>query len=147
MCFMFSQQLFAVKICLLVRTGSGTYNPGTVDILVDSGSSYAISSTKSFSEGEVVMDQCFDTIPTVQIRNRKTDGWAGSIELSLDGRQTYFPMECIDCTGPTSFSPITADGRTTTWCVDGSTCTLVVSDKYQLDPNSISITFLTRSYH
>jgi len=125
----------AGSICLLVTTGSGTYSDGTVDIFIneENRSGYVNANTpgKYYSHGDVVVDLCFDDIPGVQIRNQGTDGWAGSIELSLDGGVSYFPMVCTDCSGTTDFSPINADGdpesanmMATTLCVDGSTCTL-----------------------
>mmetsp|Transcript_30066 Transcript_30066/g.49264 ORF Transcript_30066/g.49264 Transcript_30066/m.49264 type:complete len:404 (+) Transcript_30066:258-1469(+) len=139
--------------CLMVTTGTPSeFSGGGVDVFVDSGSGYVMVSTpgKHHGEGEIVIDQCFHTIVGVQVSNQSVIGWAGVFELSSDGRVTYFPLTCSDCTGTTNTMPISVDGddtfasdELTTWCFNGATCTLSVAapkDSYS------SQNYLTRNH-
>ena len=110
----------------------GDTSDGNVNVLVDSGEGYfPVNFPKFYSKGDVVVDQCFDKLISVQINNKDDDGWIGSIELSTDRKASYFPFECADCTGSTNSMPVLVDGNkegcdyATTCCHDGRTCTMI----------------------
>ena len=119
----------------MVTTGTSTHNGGPVNVFVDSGSGYIQVNTPgiSYVTGVTVADQCFDTIVGVQVSNDGNDAWVGSIELSMDGKTTYYPLVCSDCTGKSNAMPIVVDGnadswdQAMTWCLRGAMCTLTVS--------------------
>ena len=75
-----------------------------------------------------MVDQCFDTIVGVQVRNQSSNGWTGSFELSTDGKVTYYSLICSDCTGATNTMPIAVYGDASSGigCLNGRTCTLKV---------------------
>ena len=127
--------LYSSQNCLRVTTGS-VASDRPVNVFVDSGSGYVEVSTpgKYYGQGATVIDQCFDTIVGVQVSNQSTDTWAGVFELSTDGKATYVPLICSDCTGTTNTMPIVVDGNDdatelgyTTWCFGGAKCTLTVN--------------------
>ena len=107
---------------------------GSVNVFVNSGNGYVNVTALGthYNQGEIVLDQCFDTIVGVQVNNKNSDGWTGDFELSTDGKSTYVPLICSDCTGTTITMPITVDlddndsSLHTTWCFGGATCTLEV---------------------
>ena len=133
---------YSSQNCLRVTTGNSYNYDGPLNVFVDSGSGYVTVSTpgKHHGKGEIVIDQCFHTIVGVQVSNQSVIGWAGVFELSTDGKVSYFPLTCSDCTGTTNTMPISVDGdntfasdELTTWCFDGATCTLSVSIIQLLD--------------
>ena len=116
----------------MVTTGLASENDGNLNVLVDSGEGYfPVNFPKFYYGGNVVVDQCFDKLISVQVNNQLDDAWTGSIELSTDRKASYFPFECADCTGSTNSMPVVVDGgndsydQATTWCFDGRTCTMV----------------------
>eukprot|EP00581_Thalassiosira_minuscula_P004332 CAMPEP_0183747148 /NCGR_PEP_ID=MMETSP0737-20130205/67116_1 /TAXON_ID=385413 /ORGANISM="Thalassiosira miniscula, Strain CCMP1093" /LENGTH=753 /DNA_ID=CAMNT_0025982857 /DNA_START=9 /DNA_END=2270 /DNA_ORIENTATION=+ len=114
--------------CLRVTTGDAPATSGPVDIFLDSGSGLNLlsNSGRVYAPKEVVVDQCFDTIIGIQVSNQSPDGWAGSFELSTDGRATYYPLMCPDCTGITNSMPISVDGDYNSFggCLNGKNCTI-----------------------
>eukprot|EP01083_Nonionella_stella_P060627 158231_1 len=119
--------------CLRATTGSTLSDEGGIHVSVDSGNGYdKVSAKDYFSKGEIVIDQCFDTIVGVQVNSISIDGWSGVFELSTDGKSTYVPMICSDCAGETGTMPIRIDMDEntpldfpiTTTCYGGATCTL-----------------------
>ena len=146
--FHFPVPSLSLQNCLLVTTGLAIYDDGYVDVFVDSGSGFVPVSTSGrlYVPGDIVVDQCFDTIVGVQVRNQNLNGWAGSFDLSTDGKATYYTLICSDCTGTTNTMDIAVDGDASSGsgCLNGRTCTLKVS-MLQIDisidmPDSLYLT-------
>ena len=75
-----------------------------------------------------MVDQCFDTIVGVQVRNESINSWTGTFQLSIDGKGAYHKLTCPDCTGATNTMSITADGNADSGsgCLNGRMCALKV---------------------
>ena len=101
------------QTCLLITTGTGTFDNGFVDVFVDSGAGY-VNVTESginWPAGSEVLNQCYSGLVGVQVSNSVTNAWAGSIETSTDNKITYSAMVCQDCTGDVSTTEcIVVDG-------------------------------------
>lgn len=123
------------QLCLLVTTGFGEYHDGSVDVYVDNGSGYGLVSLsgKEHVQGEFVVDRCYDRIDGIQIRSNSNNGWLGMVELSTDGKRSYNPFICSNCTGTMNVMPIVVDTDWDGWggpiamCLGGSICSLEVS--------------------
>lgn len=90
-------QLRGQLYCLLITTGQGAFDGGTLEVSVDSGRGYVKvtpSEVSVFSSNEIVVNECFASIRGVQVSNPTTDGWAGFIEVSSDNKETYSSMIC-----------------------------------------------------
>jgi len=119
-------------LCLLVTTGFGEYHDGSVDVYVDNGSGYGLVSLsgKEHVQGEFVVDRCYDRIDGIQIRSNSNNGWLGMVELSTDGKRSYNPFICSNCTGTMNVMPIVVDTDWDGWggpiamCLGGSICSL-----------------------
>ena len=70
-----------------------------------------------YTQGQTVLDRCYSRLVGVQVTNSLTNAWAGSIETSVDERDSYSPMMCIDgCHGTSTTDTteyITVDGDAT----------------------------------
>ena len=88
-----------------------------------------------YSNGQVVLDACYEGFVDVQVTNPETNAWAGSIETSVDNKVSYLPMQCIDCTGTvdtTEYIVVDGDenGKGDTKCLNGicgNTCALLAT--------------------
>ena len=129
------QQTTTAASCILITTGTGTYDGGYLDVYVNTGSGYEMVTIPgiSYDKGQLVLDECYANLINVQVTNSQTNAWGGSIESSTDGNKvTYSPMECLDCTTGTTTEYIVVDGDDNgtgdTKCLNGSignVCTLV----------------------
>mmetsp|Transcript_2965 Transcript_2965/g.6510 ORF Transcript_2965/g.6510 Transcript_2965/m.6510 type:complete len:1386 (+) Transcript_2965:77-4234(+) len=131
----------------------GNKDDAYVDVFVDSGSGYVTVSTpgKPDAASEVVVDQCFEKILGIQVKNDNNIAWTGTIELSTDGKVTYSPFTCSSCTGITMTMPIAVDGYggsndlTTTRCPYGVACSLthesltLNNQRWQFDRNTMEL--------
>ncbi len=91
-----------------------------------------------YSKNSVVLEECYPELVGLKVRNTNTDGWAGSIETSVDGGITYAPMVCTDKCAPTggATSLIAVDGDASSWsnsaikvrCLNGKYCTLALAN-------------------
>ena len=109
-----------------VVTGTVSGNDGTLEVVVNGQD---VSSDSVYALGSTVLDQCFDPVSSVFIRNPTTNAWAGSIEVSTDGGTSWSAMYCASCTGGgTTTDSIVVDGDDghsfATQCVNGNSCEL-----------------------
>ena len=111
---------------VFVNTGDGN---GYKEVTGASTDYYAIGST-------VVNGVCYPGLLGVQVRGPSLNGWAGSIEASIDGGNTYAPMVCKDKCTPAGgiTSTIAVDGNDDitdstlpVTCLNGEICTLALS--------------------
>ena len=131
--------------CILVTTGTGTYDNGYLDLYVNTGTGYVEVTTPDiiYEKGSEVLNQCYTNLIGVQITNRLTNAWAGSIVYSLNNSGgPYSPMTCQDCTGvvdTTEYIVVdgNSDGTGDTKCLNGGTgniCTLITPPPPQPTP-------------
>ena len=121
--------------CILVTTGTGTYDNGYLDLYVNTGIGYVEVTTPNtiYEKGSEVLNQCYTNLIGVQVTNRLSNAWAGSIVSSLNNGGLYSPMRCQDCTGvvdTTEYIVVdgNSDGQGDTKCLNGGTgniCTLI----------------------
>ena len=84
----------------------------------------------NYPGGEVgdVLDECYSGFVGVQVSNSQTNAWAGGVEFSVDGKASYSPMQCVDCTTGTSTEYIVVDGddngKGVTKCLNSNVCTM-----------------------
>ncbi len=108
-----------------------------MDIYVDDGSGYTLVSLsgKTHQSGDVVLDRCYDRIDGVQVGCASCVRWVGIVELSTDGKRSYDPFICSNCTGIMNAMPIVIDADSDGWegpnamCLGGVICSLAVSAK------------------
>jgi len=103
-------------------------------VFVNNGVGYIEVTTPDFNyaQGQVVLDECYTGLVDVQVTGPRTNAWAGSIESSVDYKASYFPMQCIDCSGTVDTTEYIVvdgndDGIADTKCLGGTggnTCTL-----------------------
>ena len=128
------------KYCILITTGEDRGDNGRLNVLVDDGLGYLPAHMAEkwhgqyYAEGEVVLDHCYASLEGVQINNPMTNGWKGSVLLSLDQKKTYSPFVCEECTGSSSITnPITVDGdeggkdKSGALCLEGASCLLTTA--------------------
>ena len=121
--------------CILITTGTGQYDGGFIDVLVNNGAGYVMVTDPgtNWPAGGEVLNECYTGLVGVQVTNSVTNAWAGSIETSVDNKGTYSSMECQDCTGDVSTTEYIvvdgdANGKGQTEClngIDGNICTLL----------------------
>ena len=104
--------------CVLIKTGTGEFDNGYLDVLVNTGTGYVIVKQGTlYTQGQTVLDTCYTGLVGVQVTNSLANAWAGSIETSIDERDSYSPMMCIDgCHGTSTTDTteyITVDGDAT----------------------------------
>lgn len=126
-----------VPTFILVTTGTGNFDGGYLDVLVNTGNGYiAVTSPGvKYSNGQVVLDACYEGFVDLQVTNPETNAWAGSIETSVDNKVSYLPMQCVDCTGTvdtTEYIVVDGDenGKGDTKCLNGiggNTCALLAT--------------------
>ena len=123
---------------LRITTGTEADDPGTLDVAVNAGTGYSwVTQGDSFASGETVLEACYASPASVQIRSPSNDGWAGAVEYLDAG--AYAPLECTSaCSGgaqtdsTTSTARIFADGDDNlsdiapATCANGATCTLTL---------------------
>ena len=129
----------AQETCILITTGTGTYDGGYLDVSVNNGDGYDMVTTPgiNYAQDQVVFSKCYVGLLGVQVTNTETNAWGGSIEYSVDGGVTYSAMICDDCTGTvktTEYIVIDGDdnGVGDTKCLNGSignVCILAVSSQ------------------
>ena len=118
--------------CIRITTGPGRFDNGYLDVLVNNGTDYVQVTTPgiNYPGGEVgdVLDECYSGFVGVQVSNSQTNAWAGGVEFSVDGKASYSPMQCVDCTTGTSTEYIVVDGDDNgngdTECLNSNVCTL-----------------------
>ena len=102
--------------CVLVQTDvtEDEKANGKIVVSVDSGSGYVVvtEEDKKYDEGEVILDECYEMEPSIQINGSAENGWQGSFKLSTDGKATYAPYTCVEgCTGEVTVAdPIAVEG-------------------------------------
>ena len=121
--------------CLRVITGGSTGNGGYIDVYVDKndGNGYVevSQSNKKYTQESIVVEECYTNLINVQVINTDTNAWEGSIETSVDGGTTYYPMACSDLCAP--LGALTTDilvdgddagGDANVECINSNKCTL-----------------------
>ena len=120
------------------------YDGGYIDVTLDIGTGYGyypISTPgKRYTEGEVVVDECFTSIiEGLRVTTSRTinpDGWRGSIlySKSMNGNGEYIPFTCVDSCdlfASNLATSIVVDGdeydseETMARCTNGNVCTLL----------------------
>ena len=98
-----------IPTCLLVQTDMSD-GGGYINVYVNdgSGSGYVEKTTPNtiYSESQIVIDECYDGLVGVQIRNPTPTPWMGSITTSINNKLDYFPMSCNDCTIGLNFTEL-----------------------------------------
>ena len=120
--------------CLRVITGGITGDGGYVDVYVDKndGNGYVevSQSNEKYGRNSIVIEDCYTNLIDVQVMNTNTNAWKGSVETSVDGGATYYPMSCGDLCTPLGVltTNILVDGNANTGgnvrCVNSNRCTL-----------------------
>ena len=75
-----------VPTFILVTTGTGNFDGGYLDVLVNTGNGYiAVTSPGvKYSNGQVVLDACYEGFVDLQVTNPETNAWAlGALKLRL----------------------------------------------------------------
>ena len=90
-------------------TGDKEYHDGRVQAVMNG----VTAVDASFARGEVALDTCFKGLKTIKLHNPSNNGWAGTIEITDDGKPTT--IACEGCTGSESGTLIGGD-----ICVDGN---------------------------
>ena len=107
-------------------TGAETYHDGRVQAVMN-----GITAVDNyFNQGDMALDSCFQGLKTIALHNPTDNGWAGTIEITDDGKPTS--ITCADCTGSTSLTDgdIVVDGNddssklSDSYCQNGATCNL-----------------------
>ena len=114
--------------CLRITTGTGTFDSGYLDLYVNTGTGYVEVTTQDtiYEKGSEVLNQCYANLIGVQVTNRLSNAWAGSIVSSLNNGGSYSPMRCQDCTGvidTTEYIVVdgNSDGTGDAQCLNGGT--------------------------
>jgi len=98
-----------IPTCLLVQTNMPD-SGGYIDVYVNdgSGSGYFEATTPNiiYSESQTVLDECYNGLVGVQIRNPTPRPWTGGITTSINNKLDYFPMNCNDCTIGLNFTEL-----------------------------------------
>lgn len=97
---------------LIITTGTGTDNGGTLNVKVDEGSGFLdkVWSTTNHRKGSEVLDACFSDIQNIAVANPTTDAWAGTIRITKLGLKVE--THCDDCAGTyTTDSKVVIDGN------------------------------------
>ena len=125
-------------------------------MFVNNGVGYIEVTTPDFNyaQGQVVLDECYTGLVDVQVTGPRTNAWAGSIESSVDYKASYFPMQCIDCSGTVDTTEyIVVDGNDNgsgdTKCLNGigsNACTLQNVATRQPTSEVSQILFLMLTY-
>jgi len=124
-----------VPTCILVTTGTGTFDGGYLDVLINTGSGYFEVNTGlpiNYANNQVVLDACYEGFVGAQVTNPQTNAWAGTILSSVDNKASYSSMLCLDCSGTvdtTEYIVVDGDdnGIGDTEClngISGNVCTL-----------------------
>ena len=123
----------AVTKCILITTGTGEFDNGYLNVLVNDGSGYVEVTTPDiiYEKGQVVLDECYVNLIGIQVTNTETNAWIGSIEYSINDQLSYSAMICDDCIGIVETAEdIVVDGNsdgfkdTGVACLNGNVCTL-----------------------
>ena len=109
-------------------TGDKEYHDGRVQALMNGISVL----DASFSRGAVAMDTCFKGLKTIKLHNPSNNGWAGTIEITDDGKPTS--IACEGCTGDLTLK----DGDI---CVDGNDDSDLLSDSLCQNGATCAITW------
>jgi len=98
-----------IPTCLLVQTNMSN-DGGYINVYVNdgSGSGYVEKTTPNiiYSESQIVLDECYNGLVGVQIRNPTPTPWMGSITTSINNKLDYFPMSCDNCTIGLNFTEL-----------------------------------------
>jgi len=140
----------AITKCILITTGTGTFDNGYLDVFVNNGDGYNMVTTPgvNYGKGQVVLDECYVGLLGVQVTNPQTNAWAGSIEYSINDQSSYSAMICDDCTGTVETTEYivvdgNSDGSGDTKCLNGNTgniCTLSAPDPTLAPTSSLAPT-------
>ena len=120
--------LDAKEVCVKMITGDKKYHDGRVQVLMNGISVL----DASFSRGAVAMDTCFKGLKTIKLHNPSNNGWAGTIEITDDGKPTS--IACEGCTGDLTLK----DGDI---CVDGNDDSDLLSDSLCQNGATCAITW------
>jgi len=133
--------------CLRIVTGEGIDDSGHLRVMVEiSGKNGSVSVQAAegfFSRSSTVLDTCWGQVLSVRVQSSGPDSWLGSVELSSDGRVSFGPMRCSECTPSSSrtiFVASTGESRTSgapaqAACLSGVACELL---KEELPPSPSS---------
>ena len=152
-----------VSTCILIQTGTNVYDGGYIDVTLDIGTGYGyypISTPgKRYTEGEVVVDECFTSIiEGLRVTTSRTinpDAWVGSIlySKSMNGNGEYIPFTCVDSCdlfASNLATSIVVDGdeydseETMARCTNGNVCTLL-SDEVSFLYDCVILVFVIHS--
>lgn len=107
--------VMSANYCVRITTGNTKWDDGPLTVWVNSPTQEATSGGSSkYSKGQVVLNRCYlRPVDYLYVQNPTNNGWVGTIEYSTNGGSTYYPMNCIGCTGstPKFTSNIVVDGN------------------------------------
>ena len=140
----------AITKCILITTGTGTFDGGYLDVFVNIGDGYNMMTTPgvNYVKGQVVLDECYVGLLGVQVTNAQTNAWGGRIEYSINDQSSYSAMICDDCTGTVETTEYivvdgNSDGSGDTKCLNGNIgniCTLSAPDPTLAPTSSLAPT-------
>lgn len=123
--------------CLRIVTGEGIDDSGHLRVMVEVGGKNGSVSVQAaegfFSRGSTVLDKCWGQVLSVRVQSSGPDSWLGSVEWSPDGRVSFGPMKCSECTSGSSGEmfvasigePRISGERTQASCLNGAACELL----------------------
>ena len=122
------------RTCLRITTGGNTYDNGYLTVYINKGDGYVLVTQGDVKHAlnSVVLQECYTNFVDIQVTNKNTNAWVGSIETSVNDGEDYYPMVCEDgCSSlGSAASHITVDGddtsneQATSSCINGARCTL-----------------------
>ena len=112
--------------CIRIATGTDHLDDGTLRVTING----VVEVDGQYWRGETVINECFQSLDTIEFTNPTTNAWSGSVTITDGGKSTL--IKCEDCTGSTLLSSgnIVVDGDSDSkqladsWCLNGKTCSL-----------------------
>jgi len=127
--------------CLRIATGDGIDDSGHLRVMLEVGGSNGSVSVRAaegfFNRSSTVLDKCWGQVLSVRVQSSGLDSWLGSVEWSPDGRVSFGPMRCSECTSGSSsrdmFVASTGQSRISgehaqASCLNGRACELLKED-------------------
>ena len=85
-----------------------------------------------FDRNQIVLDECFDDLTDISVKNNHNYGWAGTIVVKRNGKEV--PLTCNGCEGSLFDKKIAVNGGETgtvggTYCIFNTICKLTLQGK------------------
>jgi hypothetical protein len=137
--------------CLRIATGDGIDDSGHLRVMLEVGGKNGSVSVRAaegfFNRSSTVLDKCWGQVLSVRVQSSGPDSWLGSVEWSPDGRVSFGPMRCSECTSGSSISRemfVASNGESRisaeqaqASCLNGSACELLKEDFPPPPPSAV----------